>query len=121
NLDCAKLRFCTFKLTKCIKKEKPDLIFSTINANNIVLLLARLLSFKKTPVIVREANNRTQSGTVSWINQRLTRFLYNVIANKVIALSHGVKDDLVENFKVKENKVEVIYNPVEINEIIKFS
>src|SRR5690625_2433643 len=60
-LNSSKLRYCMFKLANVIKEEQPNLLFSTINANNIILLLARLFSFKRIPVIVRETSHRTQS------------------------------------------------------------
>lgn len=120
-LNSSKLRYCILKLSKYIKEEEPDLIFSTINANNIVVLLARIFSFKSIPTIVREANNRTQSGSVTLINKMITKILYNHFTEKVIALSYGVKEDLVKNFRIKENKIDVIYNPIELKEIRKLS
>lgn len=116
-LDCKKLRLSLLKLRNNISKENPDILFSTINANNIILLLAKLLTFKKIPTIVREANNRTESGSVTTINRIITKFLYNKVSTKVIALSKGVKDDLVNNFQIDHNKIEVIYNPVEVEKI----
>lgn len=120
-LNSSRLRFSIFKLRKCILSEKPDLLFSTMNAINIVMLLSKLLTFKKIPVIVREANNRTQSGKVSFINKVLTTFLYNRVATKVISLSEGVKKDLIDNFHVKESNINVIYNPVEVEKIQELS
>lgn len=120
-LNSSKLRYCILKLSRYIKEEEPDLIFSTINANNVVVLLARILSFKNIPTIVREASHRTQSGSVTIINKVATRFLYNHFAQKIIALSYGVKGDLVKNFQIKESKIDVIYNPVEVKEIKRLS
>src|SRR5690625_3087537 len=120
-LHSSKLRYCLWKLAKCIRKEKPDLLFSTINANNIILLLASILSLRKVPTIVREANNRTQSGSVSFMNKGMPNILYNNFSKKVIALSDGVKNDLAKNFHVKENKIDVIYNPIEVDKIKKLS
>lgn len=116
-LGCTKLRYCTLKLSKCIKQEDPDLLFSTINANNIILLLAKILSFSKVPTIVREANNRTQSGSVTFFNKIITKILYNYFSDKVISLSEGVKNDLIRNFHVREQKINVIYNPIEVDKI----
>lgn len=116
-LNSKKLRFSIFKLVSCINKEKPDLMFSTLNPNNIILLLAKIISFKRIPAVVREANNRTQSGSVSIVNKNATRLLYNFVSNKVIALSNGVKEDLVNNFNINEEKINVIHNPVEIENI----
>lgn len=115
-LDCKKLRYCLFKLRKVIREENPDLLFSTLINNNIMILLARILSFKKIPTIVRVASNRSQT-KVSFLNKALTRIFYNLVANKVIALSKGVKTDLIKNFSIKKQKIEVIYNPVEVDKI----
>lgn len=120
-LNCSKLRYCIVKLANLIRKENPDLLFSTINSNNLALLLAKIISFKKVPIIIREANNRTQSGTVTILNKVLTRILYNNIANKIVSLSKGVKRDLVDNFNIKKNKISVIYNPVEVDSIKKLA
>src|SRR5699024_6852830 len=120
-LNSGKLKFSVFKLAKCIRQEKPDLLFSTINGNNLAMMLAKGSSLKNTPVVIREANNLTQSGKVSFLNKKITRYTYNYLSDKVIALSEGVKQDLVNNFKVKPKKLEVIYNPVETNKIEEYS
>lgn len=104
-------------LAKMIRKETPDLLFTTMNNNNLVLLLAKLFSLTRIPVVIREANNRTQSGKVTFKNRLATTILYNLLAKKIIALSNGVMNDLVLNFSIKENKTVVIYNPIDINMI----
>jgi glycosyltransferase involved in cell wall biosynthesis len=121
NLNVSKLRYSLLPLCKCIQKEKPDVLFSTVNPNNILLSIAKLFSFRKNKLIVREANNRTQSGKVNIINKILTFLTYNFIADKIIALSSGVKDDLITNFNIKSKKIEVIHNPVEVDYIKKVS
>ncbi|MFG6119305.1 glycosyltransferase [Thalassobacillus sp. B23F22_16] len=116
-LNCRKLYFCLFQLRREIIKEKPDILFSTLNGNNILLLISKMLSFRNVKTIVREASNRTQSGNVTKINKLLTFVTYNYFANKVVALSKGVKDDLKMNFNIDPRKIEVIYNPVEVKQI----
>ncbi|SER70898.1 glycosyltransferase [Psychrobacillus sp. OK032] len=115
-LYCNKLRNCLFRLRKCIIEENPTLIFTTMNPNNLMVLFAKILSFKSIPVIIREANNRTQSGKVTKFNKFITTIFYNT-SNKVVALSQGVSEDLIENFKIKTDKIKVIYNPVDIDNI----
>ena len=75
-----------------------------------------MLSLKKIPVIVREATHRTQFGIASRINRIITQIAYNS-AQSVVALSHGVGEDLISNFGVKKEKITVIYNPVDIAQI----
>ncbi|MBD2847556.1 glycosyltransferase [Paenibacillus sp. IB182496] len=120
-LNATKLRNCFFKLMKTIHLEKPDIMFSTLVDNNIMLLTTKLLGRIKAPAIVREANNRTESKQVSIVNRLLTYMLYNLCASKVVALSNGVKDDLINNFCILENKINVIYNPVEVLKIKELS
>ncbi len=117
HLNCRKLYFCLFRLRREIIKENPDCLFSTINGNNILLSISKLISFKKIPTIIREASNRTQSGKVSKINKFITFITYNHLANKVVALSKGVKEDLRINFRIDQKKIVVIYNPVEVKQI----
>lgn len=105
------------KLAAVIKKENPDLLFTTREKNNIVLILSRILSLRKIPVIVRESTHRTKSGNNSIIFKLITFVLYNFFACKIIALSYGVKDDLLMNFGIRKRKIEVIYNPVDIENI----
>lgn len=115
-LNCDRLRKCFFKLRKSIIQEEPNLIFTTMNPNNLMVLLAKIFSFRSIPVVIREANNRTQSGKVTKINRFITSVFYNY-SNKVVALSQGVREDLIENFKIKADKIKVIYNPVDIDNI----
>ena len=76
-LNSKKLRYSIPGLIKLIKREKPDVLFSTINENNIILLLTKALIFYNKPVIVREASNRTESGNVTLFNRLCTSILYN--------------------------------------------
>src|SRR5699024_1651971 len=55
-LYAKKLRYTLIKLVRVIRKEKPNLLFTTLNDNNITLLIAKALSFKRIPVIVRETS-----------------------------------------------------------------
>ncbi|MFP3470792.1 glycosyltransferase, partial [Micrococcus sp. SIMBA_144] len=107
-------RGIVYKLSSLIRNERPDLLFSTLNLNNIILLLSKALSFQRIPTVVREANNRTQSGQVSNINKIITHILYNFFANSIISLSKGVEDDLKKNFKIISKKIKIIYNPIDI-------
>ena len=106
-------------IARSIKKCKPDIIFSLLSGTNAVVLLARLLSGTHSKVIVSERNHPS----VSLRNEMyggITKFLMKHCypkAKRIIAISHGIKKDLVENFNLPEEKIEVIYNPVDIAEI----
>jgi glycosyltransferase involved in cell wall biosynthesis len=118
DLKTTRLRYSIVKLRKIINKEQPDIIFTTVNHNNIItsLVTASLVN-NKPKLIVREAAIRSESKKAKLINKILTKFCYNIIADGVVALSKGVKNDLVMNFGINKGKVKVIYNPVDIEKI----
>lgn len=114
-LDAKRLRSAIFPLAKVIRQEKVDIVFSTIPAYNTVAILARLLSFTKAKSIVREAAFLGGS-TLENMSLIVYGLLYR-IASKVIALSNGVKANLIKRYKIKPKQIEVIYNPVDIKSI----
>ena len=110
-------------LTKLIRQNKPDVIFSLLSSTNVTVILAKLLSRMKCKLIVSEhthpsvnLNNEVYGG----ITKGFVKFLYPR-ADRIIAVSEGIKEDLIKNFNIPEKKITVIYNPVDINEIKRFS
>jgi len=106
-------------IARLIRKDKPDIIFSLLSGTNLIAILAKMLSGAHSKVIVSERNHPS----ISLKNEmygRITRFLmkyFYLKAERTIAVSCGIKKDLVENFKLPSEKIEVIYNPVDIEEI----
>lgn len=114
-LNTKRLRSSIFPLAAFIRKQRPDIVFSTIPTYNTVAILAKLLSFSNTKLIVREA--AFLGGTFKEnMMLRIYGFLYR-FAKKVIALSEGVKENLVDRYGVKREKIKVIYNPVDLAHI----
>lgn len=118
-LNCKLNKLSIFKLIlelkKCINREKPDLIFSTRLKVNIIAMISKILAKGNVPIVLRESTNRSEEG-ISKILKLITKYFYNK-ANYVIALSNGVKTDLVQNFRIKRDKIKVIYNPVDLHHI----
>lgn len=114
DLKTNRARYSFIGLRQLIKKEQPDIVFTTINSNNLLLSLVKLSFLKKKfSLVVREASYRSESKKVSLFNRIATKYCYNMVSDGVIALSKGVKEDLVNWFGVKSNKITVIYNPVD--------
>lgn len=115
-LPVKRLRQAIVPLMKLIRKEQPNLLFSTVPNYNTIAILAKLLSRTKTKLIVREA--AYLGGT--W-NTNLKLKLYGLLyrfSDRVIALSNGVKDNLISRYHVPKEKISVIYNPVDIKHIL---
>jgi glycosyltransferase involved in cell wall biosynthesis len=104
---------------QAVRKEKPDVILSMLTHNNIMALLSGLLF--RIRVIACEHNTlsevtKTEEGgkimgmPVALMVKTLYRF-----ADKIIAVSEGIKSDLISAFRLSPDAVQTIYNPVDLD------
>lgn len=114
-LKTKRLRSAILPLSKVIRQQKAELVFSTIPNYNIIALLATMLSFASAKNVVREAAYLGGSAKEN-IKLRFAGLLYKR-ASKVIALSKGVKKNIINRYKVNSDKIDIIYNPVDIEGI----
>ena len=116
-LNKNRVRDGIFECYKILREYKPDLVFSSLAHVNLILLF--LSKFLPTHIkfIVREAN--TPSIIIkNRILKILYRYLYNS-ADKIIAQSELIKNELIELFHIKKNIIARINNPVDIKLIRK--
>lgn len=113
--------------------------------NKIIILLKRInklkskkkkdhavfISFMEYPNLLNLLTNKYSTNYISVRNHMsskykkgLKSFLWNYSikrlysnADKVIAVSNEIKKDLVDNYQIEQNKVEVIYNSYPVEEI----
>jgi len=111
------------KLAYIIAREKPDIILSFLSYANLIAILAKKFSFSKSRLIACEQNFTS----LQIRNQRLSRiktFLIKKLypyADRIVAVSQGVKRDLMANFEIEGRRIEVIYNGLDIKRIKKLS
>ncbi len=103
-------------LARYLRRAGPDVMLTTLAHTSFVAVVARALSRRRVPTVVREANTprRSYPGWVSLrsrLSHRLAPLTYRA-ADGVIAVSDGVKDALVEVLGVPAAKVATLYNPV---------
>jgi len=97
-------------------RARPTVLLSGLHTN-IIAILAKKLSGVSTRVIVSERNtfsNRVASFSSDFRMQlmpKLVQYFYPS-ADRVVAVSHGVADDLVKGVGIPAEHVTVIYNPV---------
>ncbi|MCP1673960.1 glycosyltransferase involved in cell wall biosynthesis [Natronocella acetinitrilica] len=97
------------KLTRFLKHERPAALLTAKDHSAKVAILSRILSRTDVPIFVKITN--TLSFTLRRpMKRRSARWLYGY-ADRLIAVSGGVRDDLIENFGIPPEKVQVIYNP----------
>ncbi len=123
NLNSSNARYAIFKIAKVIRDIKPDIVFSTLGHLNLLIAVIKPFFSKEIKFISRESN------TVSLENRqekypKLFNWLYRNVYNnfdQIITQSKYMRDDLIKNFGIKKEKIFVIYNPVDIEEIDKKS
>ncbi|GAB3063546.1 glycosyltransferase [Salinicoccus sesuvii] len=114
-LPTKRLRSAILPLAKTIRKEKVDIVFSTIPNYNVIAILGTILSFSRAKNVVREAAFLGGSLREN-IKLRVVGKLYKH-ADRVVALSKGVQDNIINRYKVNPKKISVIYNPVDVDGI----
>ncbi|MBI4843139.1 MAG: glycosyltransferase [Nitrospirae bacterium] len=111
----------TLRLIALLKAERPDIVCSFLNRTNLLVIIAASLSGsirKKIRLIISERTTPSVelAGRSSAVVRLLIRILYPK-ADRILAVSGGVRDDLAKNFGLPEEKVKVIYNPLDIDKI----
>ncbi len=108
------------KLRKIKAEHKINLTLSILDGANIVNILSK--SNDKTILSVHNnlSRNEITKGLSGLVRKLLIKKFYNR-ADKIIAVSKGIKEDLIENFKIHPHKIRVIYNPHNIKDIEKLS
>lgn len=113
-LNITKTRNAFFGLFKNIVSLKPDIVFSSLNRTNILILLIRLL-YPFFKVVIREPSIPSvliQQNYMSKAMKFLVKTLYP-LANKIIAQTKYMKKEIADIYKIDEKKVVVINNPLD--------
>ena len=108
-------RHSFFKLIKYIRHIKPQLIVSTLNRMNILVLLASSFLPKEIKIILYEPSMPSaQFGTkyLPGFYLWLIRWLYPR-AYKIIAQTEAMKAEIQSYFKIPPDKIHVLVNPVD--------
>ncbi|MCX5782797.1 MAG: glycosyltransferase [Elusimicrobia bacterium] len=103
-----------FSLFKFCRKIKPDIIVSFLWRANIVSAFVSLFCRIKLILAEHTVTDICISGYKHSFFKSVVLSLSYRIANKIIAVSDDVKDSLINYLKVDKNKVETIYNGVDI-------
>ena len=110
--------FSFFELNKIINDKKIDVVMSSIRTINILIGLYSFLLSKKIKIFYYEPNVLTEFENLN-IKLILRKILMKISysrATKIIANSNDTKKDLLNHNIVKESKITVISNPVDLND-----
>lgn len=107
-----------FRLRSEKKKNNIDISISFMDTPNILNILSKkkdkvILSVRVNKSVQRVKHDISLSKKIEMI---LMKILYRY-SNKIIAISEGVRHDLVKNFKVNSTSVKTIYNFLDVADI----
>jgi len=102
------------KLKKIKKKYNIDLSISFLDSGNIVNIISKYKD--KTILSIRNFKSKENNGVYSKIYAFMIKKLFNK-ANKIVSISDLAKEDLINNFNIKRDKIITIYNPYDLDDI----
>ncbi|HKJ88778.1 MAG TPA: glycosyltransferase, partial [Gammaproteobacteria bacterium] len=102
-----------------LESERPEVLITAKDHGAKVGIAAGMLSRAPTRIALGIGNTLGTSETK--LARRLgVRFLYR-FADRIVANSRGVADDLIESFGLPPRKVRVVYNPVVTEQLLERS
>jgi glycosyltransferase involved in cell wall biosynthesis len=100
------------KLTQVLKDQRPDIALSGIGASNTKLMVALKFAATQTqPILTYHGFNEWKSGLLSLATYVGLPYLSSASA-RTVAVSTGLREQLVERWGAKADKTVCIHNPV---------
>jgi len=112
NLYSKRLATSFWKALRTIKTLDPDLVFSTLWYSNLLTVIICKILNKHS--VIREAglDYRSQASFSNKFFKLIASFFYRK-ADKVIAISDSLNQNIQNELKVRKSNISTIYNPVE--------
>jgi glycosyltransferase involved in cell wall biosynthesis len=117
-VDLASARTLTdiWGLVRFLRAEKPDILLSNVDLNNIAALLAKAIGFSRTKVVICQHNPISQNFVVGekWMYRHiaLAYRLLSPLISRAVAVSAGVAAELQASAGLPAGRVLTIHNPV---------
>lgn len=111
-----------YSLVRIIRRVQPITIISCMDYLNVVCVISNILAGVRSRVVLTVHTLLTSymqiyaEGYREKILRRLAMLTYGK-ADAIIAVSSGVRDDLVRTLEIEEVRVHIIPNPVDIKKI----
>jgi len=106
-----------------LKTIKPRIVFSGLHHANLIALWAKMLTGVPCKVIVSVHGPMSQDiGNSKKKLAKVIPFLTKIFyprADKVVCVSYGVAEELVNKYGLPRKNIKVIYNPVITNDIFE--
>jgi glycosyltransferase involved in cell wall biosynthesis len=123
SLDRRRLALSLFPLMTYLRKEEPEVILALDEYTHLLALFARKLTGSKVRIVLRIGNMLSElftryEGLKNKIIPPLVRRFYKK-ADRIIAVSKGVADDIIMVTGIAPERLSVIYQPKPRAEILE--
>ncbi|SEN60612.1 N-acetylgalactosamine-N,N'-diacetylbacillosaminyl-diphospho-undecaprenol 4-alpha-N-acetylgalactosaminyltransferase [Sphingomonas gellani] len=98
------------------RRRRPRLMVSFLTRANVLCVIVGRMLGCRTVISERVNTSAHLAGPRHRVSRLLVRATYR-FADRVIAVSDGVADDLVANFGVRRDRIVVIGNPVDLDNV----
>jgi len=117
-LGAGRLRRAFLPLRRLIRCRRPELVYSTMVGANIVAATS-VIGLRRPPLLVsRETNSHRARGDLSRAQRGAAGWAYRRAA-AVVALSEGVRGELIDDCRLEPERVVTIHNPVDVADFRK--
>lgn len=108
-------------LSRYLRRQRPLALLSTLDTANVVAVVAARLARCSTRIVIRQATHLSRTlerGPKTFVSVlKLMLPCSYPYADAVIAVSHGVADDLAERLRLVRSRIHVVPNPIVTSEL----
>ena len=116
DLGCRRVLWSLPRLAAYLRRERPRGMLSAMTHANVIALWAKRLAGVPTRLVVSERNTLSEAlRAAPAVRRTIMRYLVKRFypwADDIVAVSHGVADDLAEITGLPRVRIAVIYNPL---------
>ena len=117
DLSCRRTRLAVLPLVAFLRRHRPDVLLSTgVDTNIVAWLACTLIGGKRPRMVLRETNSHSARADLGVLRRWLIGMAYRR-ADRVVALSHGVRDELISLYKLDADRVVTLHNPIALDEL----
>ncbi len=120
DFDASRVATSIVSLRQYLLEKTPDVLYSMMIEVNIAAVVAHRFARVDTRLVISEHNTPTISakGMKDQLALRLAALTYPW-ADHIVTVSQGVRNDLLNIITIPNEKITVIYNPIDVEHIRK--
>jgi glycosyltransferase involved in cell wall biosynthesis len=121
-LEIPGLMLNAYRLARLARKERCSTISTFLNRSHTISVLTRLLFARRLRLVINVHEMLSEHLQIHfapverWAMRAFIRYTFP-LADRIVAVSEGVRADLVEEFGLRADRITVVHNPIDIRRI----